>query len=271
MSVARLPALFLGHGTPLNALRNNRYTEFWQALAPSFAKPAKVLVISGHWCTAGIRATAMEWPPTIHDFGGFPGALHAMRYPAPGAPELVEQLRALLAPLPVEADHEWGLDHGCWVLLSKLYPAADIPVVQLSLDLSQPAAVHYEIGQKLAPLREEGVLILGSGNVVHNLMMRIRDQPIVYGWALRFNGHVRAAVLAQSPEKLIDYEALGEDARLSVPTPDHYYPLLTVAGAASADQPAIGIDGIEGGAVSMLSVLYGASTAWPPLAGAPCK
>ena len=258
MSGARLPALFLGHGTPLNALRDNRYTRFWQELGPALGRPQSILVVSGHWCTRGTCVTAMDAPPTIHDFSGFPAALHAMRYPAPGAPALAERVAALLAPRPVRRDLSWGLDHGSWVVLSKLYPAADVPVVQLSLDLTQPARVHYEIGAKLAPLRDEGVLILGSGNVVHNLLLRVRDQPVRYRWAEHFNDHVRASVLARDDAALIDYQALGDDARLAVPTPDHYYPLLTVAGAAQADRPTIGIDGIEGGAVGMLSVLYGA-------------
>jgi 4,5-DOPA dioxygenase extradiol len=247
----RMPAAFIGHGTPLNALRTNRWTEAWRQLGRELARPRSTLVVSGHWCTDGSAVTAMPRPPTIHELYGFPSELHQFSYPAPGDPKLAARVRMLLEPLPVHLDHSWGLDHGAWSVLSKMFPSADIPVVQLSIDMAQPARRHYEIGQRLRPLRDEGVLVLGSGNVVHNLGGRARHQQ-------QF-----AHVAGRRPADLIAYETFGADALLAVPPPDHYYPLLYVVGAGGDDEVSIEIDGIERGAISMLSVLYGQKLVQP--------
>jgi 4,5-DOPA dioxygenase extradiol len=257
-----MPAIFIGHGTPLNAVRNNRWTAFWSRLGGELPRPQSILAVSGHWCTAGTCVTAMAEPPTIHDFYGFPPELYAIEYPAPGNPRLAERVRALLAPTAVALDQSWGLDHGTWVVLSKLFPDADVPVVQLSIDMSKGPRFHYDLGRRLKPLREEGVLILGTGNVVHNLAARLQNAPhAAHDWAARFNAAIRDAILARAPDKLIHYESFGRDARLSVPTPDHYYPLLYVAGAGGDDETAIEIDGIERGSMSMLSARYGRKVA----------
>jgi 4,5-DOPA dioxygenase extradiol len=254
----RMPAIFMGHGTPQNALRINRWTDGWRRLGRELMRPKSILAISGHWCTRGTKVTAMARPPTIHDFYGFPPEFYDIAYPAPGDPALAQRVRDILQPTAVHPDETWGFDHGTWVVLSKMFPAADIPVVQLSLDMTQPARFHYEIGRRLKPLRDEGVLILGTGNVVHNLDARVHDQPLfAHDWAARFNTYIREAIVAHHADRIIDYESFGQDALLSVPTPDHFYPLLYVVGAAGDDEISIEIDGIERGAVSMLSVLYG--------------
>ena len=253
----RMPCVFLGHGTPLNVLEDNVWTRAWQQLGSELPRPRAILAVSAHWCTHGIGVTAHERPPTIHDFGAFPRALFEIQYPASGDPLLGRRVAELLAPLPVVQDTSWGLDHGTWSVLSKAYPKADIPVVQLSIDLAQPPAYHFAVGGKLAALREEGVLILGSGNVVHNLMLLRRGQEFAYDWAVRFNDHVRSSLLAGRGAELVDYEALGEAAALSVPTPEHFYPLLYVAGAGSADPAGIASDGVYGGSISMMSVVFG--------------
>jgi 4,5-DOPA dioxygenase extradiol len=255
----RMPAVFLGHGTPMNALQDNRWTRTWQRLGREIGRPRAILVISAHWCTHGIGVTAMERPPTIHDFGGFPQALFDMEYPAPGDPALAERVRALLAPLSVVLDREaWGLDHGTWSVLCKAYPAADIPVVQLSIDMTKPPRFHFEIGQRIAPLRDEGVLVLGTGNVVHNLQVfRRQEDDFAYDWARRFNDFIRDRLLAHEFDAVVDYATVGRDAQLSVPTPDHYYPLLYVAGAAGPDPAIVECDGVCQASMSMLSVSFG--------------
>ncbi len=255
-----LPAIFFGHGNPLNALQENDYTRGWAALGRALPRPRAILCVSAHWYVPETAVTAMAAPRTIHDFGGFPPELYQVQYPAPGSPALAERVQALLAPLPVRRDEQWGLDHGTWSVLCHAFPQADVPVVQLSLDATQPAAFHYELGQRLAPLRAEGVLIIGSGNLVHNLRAyawgQREAQP--YDWAERFEARVRALLLAGDDGPLIDYETLGPEARLAVPTPEHYLPLLYVLGARGTDEPvAFPIEGIEGGSISMLTVQFG--------------
>ena len=239
----------------MNALEPNRYTEAWRALAASFPKPRAVLCISAHWLTRGLAVTAVEQPRTIHDFGGFPQALFDVQYPAPGSPALAARVRELLAPLPVAMDAEWGLDHGAWSVLVHLFPNADVPVVQLSLDVAQPAAFHYAIGQQLAVLRDEGVLIVGSGNVVHNLGRLNMQAGAAYDWATRFEAFARQAITARDHAALIHWQRQGADAAQSIPTPEHYWPLLPVLGTQAADESAeIVIDGIELGSISMMTV-----------------
>lgn len=256
----RMPAIFFGHGNPMNALTENAWTREWGALGTSIPKPSAILCVSAHWYIPGTAVTAMPRPRTIHDFGGFPRDLLAVQYPAPGAPELAARVRELLSPIAVQMDQEWGLDHGTWSILVHTYPHADVPVVQLSIDETQPATWHYETAKKLAPLRDENVLIMGSGNLVHNLHTyawgRREVQP--YDWAIRFEAFARQTMLAGNFEPLIDYEQLGRDAMLSAPTPDHYLPLLYVLAQRQATEPvSFPVEGFDGGSISMLSVRVG--------------
>ncbi|MFN8000798.1 MAG: 4,5-DOPA dioxygenase extradiol [Acidobacteriota bacterium] len=220
----------------------------------------KPLCISAHWYVPETAVTAMTQPRTIYDFGGFPPELFQVEYPAPGDPALAQRVQALLAPLPVRLDEQWGLDHGTWAVLCHVFPQADVPLVQLSLDASKPAAFHYALGKQLAPLRAEGVLIVGSGNLVHNLRAYAWGQPSVgaYDWAARFEQQARALMLADDVAPLIQYEQLGRDALLSIPTPEHYLPLLYVL---ALRQPGEDIsfpsEGMDGGSISMLTVRVG--------------
>ncbi len=254
----KMPALFIGHGSPMNALERNRYTEAWRLLGASIPKPRAVLCISAHWLTRGLAVTVMPRPRTIHDFGGFPQALFDVQYPAPGSATLAARVCELLTPLPVALDTEWGLDHGAWSVLVHLFPRADVPVVQLSLDATQPEAFHYAVGQKLAALRDEGVLILGSGNVVHNLRRLNMQTGIAHDWAQRFEAFAKHAITVRDYAALMKWQAQGADAALSTPTPEHYWPLLPVLGTQGTDESAeIVIDGIELGAISMMTVQIG--------------
>lgn len=253
-----MPAIFVGHGSPMNAL-GGPDAEAWAALGAGLPRPKAILCVSAHWYVDETAITAMARPKTIHDFYGFPKPLYDIQYPAPGDAWLVERTADLLAPTPVRADHDWGLDHGSWSVLMHMFPDADVPVLQLAIDRRQPGAFHYELGRRLAPLREEGVLILGSGDVVHNLgvMRRQADAP-PYDWAERFNADVKAAILAHDHAPLVSFEQLGEDAQLSIPTPEHYLPLLYVLGACGPEEP-VGFfnDRIDLGSVSMLGVKVG--------------
>jgi len=248
------PAIFLGHGSPMNALEDNQFTAVWRELGVRF-QPKAILVISAHWMTSALAVTAMSQPKTIHDFGGFPPALFAAQYPAPGSPELAQRVAQLLAPMHVHQDHAWGLDHGTWSVLMKMYPAADIPVVQLSLNMNESEAFHFSLGQKLASLRDEGVMILASGNVVHNLR-RLDPSVAGFDWAYSFNQHVRSAIENQEFAAVIDYTRFGNEARLSVPAVEHYLPLLYALGAKrDADRIEIHADELVMGAISMMSVV----------------
>ncbi len=263
--MARTPALFIGHGTPMNTLLDNSYTQAWRALGSALPeKPRAILAISAHWYIHGTAATAMPMPRTIHDFGGFPQALFDYRYPAEGEPGLAAEVEKLLTPTGVALDQGWGLDHGTWSVLAHLFPQADVPVVQLSIDRTQPAAWHFDIGRRLAPLRDEGVLILGSGNVVHNLGLIDRAAMSGAGggaahpWATQFNASMRSAIAAGDDASVVDYGKFGEAARLSVPTPEHYLPLLYVLGArARGEAVSFPVDGIDLASISMLSVKLG--------------
>jgi len=260
VSNSRLPALFLGHGSPMNALQVNAWTRAWAALGAALPRPRAVLAISAHWYTVGTAVTAMSVPRTIHDFGGFPRELFEVRYPAPGDPALASRVRQLLAPLPVLADHSWGLDHGTWSVLRHLFPQADVPVLQLSMDETQPASFHHELGARLRPLREEGVLLLGSGDVVHNLHTYAWGRHVQppFDWALRFEAAVRQRLERGEHAPLVDYGALGNDALLAVPTPEHYLPLLYILGASlPGERVSFPVEGMDGGSVSMLGVQFG--------------
>ena len=256
----RMPTLFVGHGNPMNAIHESEWSRAWGALGKRLPTPRAVLSVSAHWYLPGTAATAMAQPRTIHDFGGFPRELFEVQYPAPGDVALVRRLREVLAPVPVRADLAWGLDHGTWSVLRHVFPDADVPVVQLSIDETQAPAFHHELGQRLAPLRDEGVLILGSGNVVHNLHTYAwgRHPASPFDWAARFETKVRALIEKRDHGALADYASLGRDAELSVPTPEHYLPLLYVLGASDAgDTVDFPTDGMDGGSISMLSVQLG--------------
>lgn len=244
----------------MNALGDNAWTRAWARLGMQLPRPRAVLAISAHWYVPATAVTAMAQPRTIHDFGGFPHELFAVRYGAPGDPPLAARVRELLAPLQVGLDHSWGLDHGSWSVLCHLYPRADVPVVQLSIDETQPALFHHELGRRLRALRDEGVLVLGSGDVVHNLHAyawgRHAQEP--YEWALRFEAQVRRCLESGDAQTLVNYVDLGEDAQLSVPTPEHYLPLLYVLGASHPGEPlSYPVSGMDGGSVSMLAVQFG--------------
>jgi 4,5-DOPA dioxygenase extradiol len=255
-----LPAVFFGHGNPLNALLDNNYTEGWRCIGERIPKPKAILAISAHWFVPETGVTISTAPRTIHDFGGFPRELYQVRYPAPGDPELARRVQKMLAPLPVVLDDSWGLDHGTWSVLRHVYPDADIPLVQLSIDESQPASFHYEIGRKLAPLREEGVLIVGSGNLVHNLHTYAwgKHMPDPYDWAVRFEKDAKALLVSGDDKPLVRYESMGPEALLSIPTPDHYLPLLYVIGARQRGETVtFPVEGVDGGSISMLCVQVG--------------
>lgn len=255
-----MPAVFFGHGNPMNAIQDTAYTRAWTALGAALPRPKAVLAISAHWYLPGTLVTAMEAPRTIHDFGGFPPELYRVQYPAPGDPALARRVQALLSRLSVGSDLLWGLDHGTWAVLRHVFPNADVPIVQLSIDETRPPAFHYEIGKLLAPLRDEGILIAGSGNLVHNLHAYAwgRHVPQPFDWALRFEECVRSALVADDNLQIIDYEALGSDALLSIPTPEHYLPLLYVIGARRpGERVSFPVEGIDGGSISMLAVQVG--------------
>lgn len=257
---AVFPAIFIGHGNPMNALSRNAWTEAWREIGGRIGRPRAILSISAHWYAPGTGVTVAAAPRTIHDFGGFPDELFAVRCPAPGDPQLARRVQALLAPLPVEPDGTWGLDHGTWSVLRHLYPDADVPVLQLRLDETRPAAFHYETGRRLAALREEGVLIMGSGNLVHNLHAYSwgRHATAPFDWAVRFEARARELMLAGEHAPLVAYETLGRDALLSIPTPEHYLPLLYVLGTQRPGEAVrFPVEGVDGGSISMLGVQVG--------------
>jgi 4,5-DOPA dioxygenase extradiol len=257
-----MPALFVGHGSPMNAIEDNEFRRGWSDVARRLPKPRAVLCVSAHWETTGVSVTASDRPPTIHDFYGFPRSLFEVRYPAPGQPSLARDTALLLSHAEVRLDGERGLDHGCWSVLLAMYPEADVPVVQLSLDSRRPASFHYELAKQLAPLRERGVLVLGSGDIVHNLRVMDFNRPHGYEWAVRFNDEVKKRIRARDHAALVAYESLGPDARLAVPTPEHYLPLLYVlALRGEGDDIAFFNDETVMGSVSMTSLEIGESVA----------
>jgi 4,5-DOPA dioxygenase extradiol len=255
-----LPAIFFGHGNPMNAVWDNPYTGGWRRIGEQTPRPKAILAISAHWFVPETGVTISTSPRTIHDFGGFPRELYQVQYPAPGDPQLARRVQEMLKPLEVKFDNSWGLDHGTWSVLRHVYPSADVPIVQLSIDETQPAAFHYEIGRRLAPLRNEGILIVGSGNLVHNLHTYAwgGHMPEPYDWAIRFEQEAREMMIAGEFKPLIDYENLGPEARLSIPTPDHYLPLLyVIASRQERELITFPIEGVDGGSISMLTVRVG--------------
>jgi 4,5-DOPA dioxygenase extradiol len=257
---ALMPSIFFGHGNPMNALQTNAYSQAWREFGQNAPRPGAILAISAHWYVPGTGVTISNAPRTIHDFGGFPRELYQVRYPAPGDPHLARRVQELLGPMPVAMDDSWGLDHGTWSVLRHVYPDADVPIVQLSIDETRPASFHFEVGRRLAPLRDEGVLIAGSGNLVHNLHAYAwgRHPPEPYDWAARFESAAREMMLAGEYRALVNYEKLGREAMLSIPTPEHYLPLLYVLGTRQAtEQLSFPVEGVDGGSISMLTVKVG--------------
>ncbi len=223
----KMPALFVGHGSPMNAIEDNEFSRAWAEVGRALPKPHAILCISAHWETTGTQVTGMDQPKTIHDFGGFPAELYAMEYRAPGSPDLAQLTQQTVKTAPVKVDQTWGLDHGTWSVLCRMFPDADIPIVQLSLDRTQSPEFHYALGQELHALRHKGVLIIGSGNIVHNLR-RVVFQEGAYDWAIEFDETIKQLVLAGDHDPIVHYQTLGQAARLAIPTNEHYLPLLYV-------------------------------------------
>jgi 4,5-DOPA dioxygenase extradiol len=254
---ATMPALFIGHGSPMNAIEDNEFSHAWADLARSLPKPKAVLCVSAHWETVGTRVTAMEQPKTIHDFYGFPSALFQKRYPAPGSPDLARMAQGLVRKAPVELDLDWGLDHGAWSVLCRMFPDADVPVIQLSLDQRKVPDSHYELGRELRGLRKKGFLVLGSGNIVHNLR-EMAWEDTAYDWALGFDAQMKKLILSGDHKAIIGYSNLGRSARLAVPTPEHYLPLLYVLGTQDeSDDVTFFAEKVTLGSMSMRSVRIG--------------
>jgi 4,5-DOPA dioxygenase extradiol len=257
-----MPVLFVGHGSPMNGIEVNEFSNRWTELAKQIEKPKAVLVVSAHWFTEGTRITAMDFPPTIHDFGGFPQALFQVQYPAPGNAALAAETASLIHTTKAVLDHDWGLDHGTWTIVRHMYPNADIPVLQLSIDYTKPAIFHYELAKELFELRKKGVLIMGSGNMVHNLRMIAWDKMEVPGygfdWALHMNETFKSLINNRNHETLIQYEKLGTEALLAIPTPEHYLPLIYSLGLSTKDDSISYFnDKAVAGSLTMTSVQFG--------------
>ena len=258
----QMPVLFVGHGSPMNGIEDNEFSRTWKELAKQIPTPRAVLVISAHWLTRGTRITAMDLPKTIHDFGGFPQELFDVQYKAPGSPELAKETAALFVNTRVELDHDWGLDHGAWTIIRHMYPGANIPVLQLSIDATKGPQYHYDLARELYALRRKGVLILGSGNMVHNLRMvawdRLNDQSFGYDWALQANDTFKNLIREGRHDALVHYEKLGREAQLAIPTPEHYWPLLYTLGLKGTRDPVFFFnDKAVGGSLTMTSVKLG--------------
>ena len=258
----KMPVLFVGHGSPMNGIEDNDFSRRWKQMASEIPLPTAVLVVSAHWFTSGTQITAMDFPKTIHDFGGFPKALFDVQYPAPGNPALAKETAALIHSAPVTLDHDWGLDHGTWTIVRHMYPEANIPILQLSIDYNKPPVWHYEMARELSGLRKKGVLIIGSGNMVHNLRMAAWDKlsQDAYGfdWAMEANEKFKHYITSGDFDPLIHYQNQGRSFQLSVPTPEHYLPLLYTLGLKeNQDKTAIFNDRAVAGSLTMTSVKFG--------------
>lgn len=256
-----MPVLFIGHGSPMNGIEHNLYSETWRNIADKIPVPVSVLVISAHWLTRGTGITAMNAPKTIHDFGGFPKALYEVEYPAPGNPALAQETANLIKSTQVILDHDWGLDHGAWTVVRHMYPKANIPVLQLSIDYTKGASYHYELAKELYELRKKGVLIIGSGNMVHNLSMvswqHMNETNYGYDWTMHMNNLFKDLIAQGNHNSLIRYDRLGKEALLAIPTPDHYYPLIyTLALQEKREDVVFFNDYAVGGSLTMTSVLF---------------
>ncbi len=257
-----MPVLFIGHGSPMNGIEDNDLTQRWKQMAAEIPVPKAVLVVSAHWLSKGTRITAMDFPQTIHDFGGFPNALFEVQYPAPGDPALARETASLITSTQVEQDHDWGLDHGTWTIIRHMYPEATIPVLQLSIDYTKGPQYHYDLAKELYNLRKKGVLIVGSGNMVHNLRMVAWDKLTAdaygYDWALQMNTKFKELISAGEHQSLIRYESLGKEALLAIPTPEHYLPLLYTLGLKGESDPVSFFnDKAVAGSLTMTSVKFG--------------
>lgn len=255
----RMPVLFLGHGNPMNAISDNTFTRGFQLMAKTLPKPRAILCISAHWETKGTFVTAMEQPRTIHDFGGFPKELFDVQYPAPGSPALAKETQSVIQSTEVGLSDAWGLDHGCWSVVKFLYPNADVPVVQMSIDYTKPASYHYALGKELAALRRKGVLIIGSGNSVHNLRLVAWDKMNIdgyaYQWASIANEKIKKWILDGEHAPLIHFDKQGSEMQLAIPTPEHYLPMIYALALQEKDErPVLFNDALLGGSLNMLSV-----------------
>lgn len=258
----KLPVLFIGHGSPMNGIEDNEFSQTWAKMGKEVTRPKAVIVISAHWLTRGTHVTAMEEPKTIHDFGGFPQALFDVEYPAKGSPELAKETAKLITSTDVGLDHDWGLDHGTWTVVRHMYPDADIPVLQLSIDYGKPAEYHYNLAKQLSALRKKGVLIIGSGNMVHNLRLidwrKLNEPNYGFDWAIEMNNIFKQKIQDGNHKALMEYEKLSKSAKLAIPTPDHYYPLMYILGLkGSKDELSFFNDKLVGGSLNMTSVKIG--------------
>lgn len=255
-----MPVLFLGHGSPMNGIEDNIFSQKWKELGESLPEPRMVLVISAHWLTRGTHVTAMENPATIYDFGGFPEALYKVKYPAPGSPEMAKEVASAITTVQTRLDHEWGLDHGTWTVVRHMYPKANIPVLQLSIDYSKDAAWHYRLAADLQKLRRKGVLIIGSGNIVHNLGKIKWGGPQDFGfdWAIQANDEMKKFVSDRNFQPMLDYHKQGAHWQMAIPGPDHYYPLMYILGlSSSGDDVKIFNDKAAMGSITMTSFQFG--------------
>lgn len=255
-----MPVLFMGHGSPMNGIEVNEFSAKWADIAKNISTPQAVLVVSAHWFTKGTRITAMDLPPTIHDFGGGPQALFDVQYPAPGNPILAKETADLVKSTSIVLDHDWGLDHGAWSVIKHMYPNADIPILQLSIDYTKGAKYHYDLAKELSDLRKKGVLILGSGNMVHNLRMMSWEmiKGGGYDWAIEANEKFKKAILNKDHSALVNFQSMGSDVMLGIPTPEHYLPLMYTLGLQNEQEEAsIFNDKAVGGSLTMTSVQIG--------------
>lgn len=257
-----MPVLFIGHGSPMNGIEDNLFSQGWNLMAREIPEPKAVLVVSAHWLTRGTGITAMDFPKTIHDFGGFPRELFEVQYKAPGSPALAKETASLIKSTEVVMDHDWGLDHGAWTVVRHMYPDAKIPVLQLSIDFTKGPQYHYDLAKELYSLRKKGVLIIGSGNMVHNLRMvawdKMQEPEYGYDWALHANDLFKKLIADGDHKALVNYEKLGREIMLAVPTPDHYFPLMYILGLKSnKDKVSFFNDKAVGGSLTMTSVKFG--------------
>ena len=258
----KMPVLFIGHGSPMNGIENNSFSRQWEQQGNELPAPKAILVISAHWLTNGTHITAMDHPKTIHDFGGFPQELFEVQYPAPGDSLLAQETKDLIKSTNVGLNHDWGLDHGAWTVVRRMYPDAKIPVLQLSIDYSKPAQYHYNLAKEISALRRKGVLIIGSGNMVHNLRMVAWDKldtpGFGYDWAIEMHELFKQKITDGNHKALINYETLSKSAKLAIPTPDHYYPLMYIIGLQEKDEkPSFFNDELVAGSLNMTSVRFG--------------
>jgi 4,5-DOPA dioxygenase extradiol len=254
----KMPVFFVGHGSPMNAIEQNEFARAWMDMGRQLTKPKAILAISAHWETMGTKVTAMDKPRTIYDFYGFPKELYEVTYPAPGSPDLVQTVRKVIKQTEVQPDMTWGLDHGTWSVLSRMFPQADVPVVQMSLDRSKSAQEHYQLGRQLKELREEGVLIVSSGNIVHNLRMVVFNENLKFGWAEAFDTKIKEWILAGDDEPMIQFEKQGHEAELAINSAEHYLPLLYTLGIKDEGElVTFFADKLTMGAISMRSVKIG--------------